>query len=48
MTRRGAPTFTVKTVFLFLGVCRFAAGVIKGEKVERKVTKIVLYSTRFV
>jgi hypothetical protein len=37
-------TFTFVTVYLFLGVCSFAARVIKGKEVEREVTKFELYS----
>lgn len=37
-------TFTFVTVCLFLGVCSFAARVIKGKEVEREVTKFELYS----
>jgi hypothetical protein len=35
-------TFAVATVFLFLGVCGFAASVIEGQEVERKVFEFQL------
>lgn len=43
--RIGGQTFTVETAFFFLRICGFAARVIKCEEVERKVAKIVLYSS---
>ena len=38
-------TFTVPTTLFFLCVCGFAAGVIEGEEVERKVAKFERYSS---
>ena len=43
--RIGGQTFAVETAFFFLRICGFAARVIKCEEVERKVAKIVLYSS---
>jgi hypothetical protein len=37
-------TFTFVTVCFFLDICSFAARLIKGEEVKRKVTKFELYS----
>ena len=42
--QRGGHTFTFVTVCFFLSVCGFAARLIKGKEVERKVTKFELYS----
>jgi len=36
-------TFAVDTIFLFLGICGFAASMIEGQEVERKVLKFQLY-----
>jgi hypothetical protein len=36
--------FTFVTVCFFLDICSFAARLIKGEEVKRKVTKFELYS----
>jgi hypothetical protein len=37
-------TFAFLPVCFFLGFCSFSAGMVKGKKVERKVTKFELYS----
>ena len=36
-------TFAFMPVCFFLGLCIFSARLIKGKKVERKVTKFELY-----
>ena len=43
-SRSEGRTFTFVTVRLFLGVCSFAARVIKCKEVEREVTEFELYS----
>jgi len=38
-------TFTVDPTLFLLCICGFAAGVIEGEEVERKVAKFERYSS---